>query len=157
MCWNGWKINFNIYAIIIFWDMVIFILKIDNFRWIFSAKSTITRKIYISEKSDFHSIQLCGHLSWKLELFWGWEGGSAYPWLGKIREIVSLSIRGYQLSTLLKVFNAIDSHMSGGGTFRRRRLGAGQLGAVPFRRRTLRRRFLIYFSSYEEKTMNKNL
>ena len=33
----------------------------------------------------------------------------------------------------------------GGGQFRRRRLGAGQLGAVPFRRRTFRRRFLIFF------------
>ena len=40
-----------------------------------------------------------------------------------------------------------------GGPFRRRRFGGGQLGAVPFRRRTFRRCFLIYFyfSSYEEK------
>ena len=35
--------------------------------------------------------------------------------------------------------------------------GAGQLGAVPFRRRIFGRRFLIYFyfSSYEEKTMKQ--
>ena len=41
--------------------------------------------------------------------------------------------------------------------FRRRRFGAGQLGAVPFRRRTFRRRFLLffYFSNYEEKTMKQ--
>ena len=32
----------------------------------------------------------------------------------------------------------------GGGTFRRHRFGAGQLGAVPFRRRTFRRRFLFF-------------
>ena len=40
---------------------------------------------------------------------------------------------------------------------RRRRFGAGQLGAMPFRRRTFRRRFIIYFyfSSYEEKTMKQ--
>ena len=40
---------------------------------------------------------------------------------------------------------------------RRRRFGAGQLGAVPFRRRTIRRHFLIffYFSNYEEKTMKQ--
>ena len=39
----------------------------------------------------------------------------------------------------------------------RRRFGAGHLGAVPFRRRTFRRSFLIYFyfSSYEEKTMKQ--
>ena len=45
----------------------------------------------------------------------------------------------------------------GGGPFLRRRFGAGQLGAVPFRRRTFRRRFLIffYFPSYEEKTMQQ--
>ena len=40
---------------------------------------------------------------------------------------------------------------------RRRRFGAAQLGPVPFRRRTFRRRFLIffYFSNYEEKTMKQ--
>ena len=40
---------------------------------------------------------------------------------------------------------------------RRRRFGAGQLGAVPFQRQTFRRRFLIYFYflSYEEKTMKQ--
>jgi len=37
----------------------------------------------------------------------------------------------------------------GGGTFRRRRFGAGQLGAVPFRRR------FLFFSIYEEKTMKQ--
>ena len=40
----------------------------------------------------------------------------------------------------------VMGHNLGGGTFRRHRLGAGQLGAVPFRRR-----FLIYFSNNEEK------
>ena len=51
----------------------------------------------------------------------------------------------------------IGTVYGGGGPFRRRRFGAGQLGAVPFRRRTFRRRFLIYFyfSSYEEKTMKQ--
>ena len=41
--------------------------------------------------------------------------------------------------------------------FGRRQFGAVQLGAVPFRRRTFGRRFLIYFyfSSYEEKTMKQ--
>ena len=48
-----------------------------------------------------------------------------------------------------------ETIVSGGGTFRRRRLGAGLLGAEPFRRRTFRRRFLIYFSIYEEKTMKQ--
>ena len=40
---------------------------------------------------------------------------------------------------------------------RRHRFGTGQLGAVPFRRRTFRRRFLIflYFLSYKEKSMKK--
>ena len=40
---------------------------------------------------------------------------------------------------------------------RHRRFGAGQLGTVPFRRRTFRRRFLIFFnfSIYEEKTMKR--
>ena len=46
-----------------------------------------------------------------------------------------------------------STYFIGGGPFRRRRFGAGQLGAVPFRRRTFRRHFLIflYFSNYEEK------
>ena len=44
----------------------------------------------------------------------------------------------------------------GGGPFRRRRFGAGQLGAVPFRRRTFRHRFLIFlYFSNEEKTMKQ--
>ena len=36
-------------------------------------------------------------------------------------------------------------YFPGGGPFRRRRFGAGQLGAVPFRRRTFRRRFLFFY------------
>ena len=43
MCWHEWKINFQIFS---FWDMIIFVLKIVNFRWIF----TITEK-WKSEKS----------------------------------------------------------------------------------------------------------
>ena len=51
----------------------------------------------------------------------------------------------------------MEAQLRGGGTFRCHRFGAGQLGAVPFRRRKFRRRFLIYFyfSSYEEKTMKQ--
>ena len=53
--------------------------------------------------------------------------------------------------------NDLIHEIEGGGPFRRRRFGAGQLGAVPFRRRTFRRRFLIFFnfSIYEEKTMKQ--
>ena len=52
---------------------------------------------------------------------------------------------------------AYESKIPGGGPFRRRRFGAGQLGTVPFRRRTFRRRFLFlfYFSIHEEKTMKQ--
>ena len=58
--------------------------------------------------------------------------------------------------TLLRVSKAneayISSHIWGRAiSFGRRRFGAKQLGAVLFRRRTFGRRFLIYFSSYEEK------
>ena len=46
-------------------------------------------------------------------------------------------VRQWTLSSLPNIF--------GGGPFRRGRFGAGQLGAVPFRRRTFERRFLIFF------------
>ena len=39
----------------------------------------------------------------------------------------------------------LDSSFQGGGPFRRRRFGAGQVGAVPFRCRTFQHRFLIFF------------
>ena len=45
---------------------------------------------------------------------------------------------------------AISAPPFGRGIF-----GAGQLGAVPFRRRTFGRHFIIYFSSYEEKIMKQ--
>ena len=62
-----------------------------------------------------------------------------------------------EFSKILLFTDNFYINKKGGGTFRRRRFGAGQLGAVPFRRRTFRRRFLIYFyfSSYEEKTMKQ--
>ena len=63
------------------------------------------------------------------------------------------------MSTLTQQATGADSHFIpkvhnklGGGTFRRRRFGAGQLGAVPFRRRYI---FYLYFLSYEEKTMKQ--
>ena len=67
-------------------------------------------------------------------------------------EIIAQEGRGW----LIRGF-CLWSAQSGGGSFRRRRFGAGQLGAVPFRRRTFGRRFLFifYFSSYEEKTMKQ--
>ena len=76
MCWNEWKINFQIFAIISFWDMVIFVLKVSNFRWIF----TITRKIKIGKILDmiFQSIQHISHLLCKDGYFKGGVG-SAYP------------------------------------------------------------------------------
>ena len=55
-------------------------------------------------------------------------------------------------------FSVVDQSQNlGGGPFRRRRFGDGQLGTVPFRRRTFRRRFLIffYFLNCEEKTMKQ--
>ena len=71
MCWNEWKINFLIFAILSFWDMVVFVLKIGHFRLIFSTKSTITQKIKFG---IFHSIQHYAHLSCKYSHFWGREG-----------------------------------------------------------------------------------
>ena len=61
------------------------------------------------------------------------------------------------LNVVFLVAKMIGACILGGGTFRRRRFGAGQLGAVPIRRRTFRCRFLIlfYFSIYEEKTMKQ--
>ena len=55
------KSIFRILRFFSFWDMVIFVPKIGNFRWIFSTKSTMTWKIKIWNMI-FHSIRHCGHL-----------------------------------------------------------------------------------------------
>ena len=68
MCRNEWKINFRIFAILSFWDIIIFVLKVGNFRLIFS----ITQKIKIAKIWNiiFHSFQHIAHLSCKYGHFW---------------------------------------------------------------------------------------
>ena len=65
MCWHEWKINFPIFAIFSFLDMVVFVLKIGEL----SMKSTINQKIK-NEKYIFHSFQLTAYLSCKFDHFW---------------------------------------------------------------------------------------
>ena len=74
--WNEWKINFLIFMIFSFWDMVTFVPKISQFSINLSTKSTITWKIENRRvrKSIFHSIQHCAHLLLKCEHFWPFGG-----------------------------------------------------------------------------------
>ena len=112
MCWNEWKINFQIYAIFSFWDIGIFVLKTVNFRWIF----TTTRKIKII-KYIFHSIQHIAHLSlgweqnlgghlhilsWEISQFWNKSIylSIIYVYIYRYIYIKSISILGGRLHIL---------------------------------------------------------
>ena len=122
MCWIESKIIFQIFPIFIFRIMVIFVLKMVNFRLLFSITRKIkNRKIWNMILLSFQHIV---HFSYKFGHFWG-GGGICISLVGKhpwnVSEKNLIKIRAKNMFSLqhLQFFLALGNRIGRAGNFPR--------------------------------------